>query len=62
MPSRFQTYWKDLKENQPEKYYERLRINRERIQAVRKERYENKEEHKRYLAKQRDKYLKKKTE
>ena len=57
--SAFQKYWKNLKENNPEAYEERLKINRERIQKMRKGIYADPEKHEAYKKRMREKYKQK---
>ena len=54
--SAFQKYWHNLKEHDPVKYYERLKINRDRVRKIRRVRYSDKDMHEAYKKKQRDKY------
>ena len=46
--SKFSEYWNDLKLNHPDKYHDRLKKNRERIQAYRKRIYADKTTHEDY--------------
>ena len=54
--SYFQKYWDNLKANNPEKYAEKLKINRERIRRNRRELYKDKAKHAAYKQKQRERY------
>ena len=56
MVSYFQKYWNNLKKNNPEKYQEKLKINRERIRRKRRELYKDKAKHAAYKQKQRERY------
>ena len=57
--SAFQKYWNNLKENNPEAYEERLKINRERIRKMRKGIYSDPEKHEAYKKRMREKYRQK---
>lgn len=54
--SKFQLYWRDLKENHPETYEKRLQKNAERIRKKRHAIYKNKELHEKFKAKNRAYY------
>ena len=54
--SKFAEYWADLKLNHPEEYQEKLKKNRERIQAYRKRIYSDKTSHENHKKANRKKY------
>ena len=54
--SAFQKYWKNLRENNPEAYEEKLRVNRERIKNMRKAIYSDPQKHAEHKRRQREKY------
>ena len=56
MVSYFQKYWQKLKETDPAKYQEKLRVNRERVRSNRRALYKDKAKHDAYKQKQREKY------
>ena len=56
MPSKFQIYWKNLKEKEPEKYQARLKKNADRIRKKRHAIYADKEKHKKFKEKNRAYY------
>ena len=56
--SKFQLYWKDLKENRPEEYAARLKRNSDRIRKKRHAIYADKEKHEEFKAKNRAYYQK----
>jgi len=56
--SNFQRYWNNLKENKPDIYEDRLRINRERIKKLRKSIYSDPEKHEAHKQRQRELYRK----
>ena len=58
MLSKFQLYWKDLKENRPEEYAARLKRNSDRIRKKRHAIYADKEKHEEFKAKNRAYYQK----
>ena len=56
--SKFQIYWRDLKQNHPDVYEARLKRNSDRIRARRHAIYKNKEKHEAFKAKNRIYYQK----
>ncbi len=56
--SSFQRYWDNLRENKPETYEQKLKINRERIAKLRKSIYEDPELHEQHKKRQRELYRK----
>ena len=56
--SKFQIYWRDLKENRPEEYAARLKRNSDRIRKKRHAIYADKEKHEAFKAKNREYYQK----
>ena len=54
--SNFQIYWRRLKENNPETYQSRLKMNRERLKIIRKNIYDDPEKHKEHLKRERERY------
>ena len=56
--SKFQIYWRDLKENHPKKYEERLKRNSDRIRAKRHKIYKDPKKHEEFKAKNRIYYKK----
>ena len=56
MVSYFTRYWDNLKANNPAKYQEKLKINRERIRSNRRALYKDKAKHDAYKKLQRERY------
>jgi hypothetical protein len=54
--SNFQIYWRRLKQDDPQAYESRLKVNRDRLKNIRKQIYENPERHKKHLETERARY------